>query len=219
MEWPRLVGAKRKKPSTGTWQDWKQHIADDCGARCVYCAINEGRFGGIRNFHVEHYRPKSRFPQLENDICNLYLACAVCNVLKCDDWPGEPCDDHRSPAYPDPAKCDYNKLFTVDSRTYEVASTTIAGQYVAERLMLNRGQLILQRRLDVCLRRLAQFELWCHDLLAKGSKTDLREAFRVLLAVSSMKAQVISARPYDDVATKRTAKRKARAKPKAGGTR
>ncbi len=219
MEWPRLVGAKRQRPASGTWQDWKQHIANECSAQCVYCAINEGRFGGIRNFHVEHYRPKARFPQFENDIRNLYLACAVCNVLKCDDWPGEPRMDHGSPAYPDPAQCDYNQLFTVDSRTFEVTSTTIAGQYVAERLMLNRGQLVLQRRLNVCLLRLAKFEAWCNAVPADASPEDLREALKVLAAVSSMKAQIINARPYEDTATKRVAKRKPPAKPKSGGTR
>ncbi len=219
MEWPRLVGTRRQKPATGTWPDWKQHIANDCGSRCVYCAINEGRFGGIRNFHVEHYRPKARFPEFENDIRNLYLACAVCNVLKCDDWPGEPRDDHSAPAYPDPAKCDYNLLFTLDKRTFQIASTKVAGQYVAERLMLNRGQLILQRRLQVCLLRLSQFEAWCNSIPEGTAPENLREALKVLSAISSMKEQAINARPYADTDTKRPPKSKPAIKAKPGRKR
>src|SRR5690349_11271873 len=103
MKWPILTGVTRAQPPSGRWHDWKEVISEDCDEKCIYCAIHEGRFGGLRNFHVEHYRPKDRFPRLENTITNLYLACAVCNVLKCDDWPQEPRGDHSVPAYPDPA--------------------------------------------------------------------------------------------------------------------
>ena len=84
MRWPNVVGKSRTQPNKGEWHDWKQEIADHCHGRCIYCAISEARFGGVRNFHIEHYRPKKKFPQFENDIKNLYSAGAICNVLKCD---------------------------------------------------------------------------------------------------------------------------------------
>ena len=208
MEWPRLVGAERRKPPSGTWRDWKQHIADECGSRCVYCAIDEGRFGGLRNFHVEHFRPKSRFPRFENEIRNLYLACAVCNVLKCDDWPGDPKADHTTPAYPDPAQSDYNDLFSINLSTFEVSSVTVAGQYVTERLMLNRAQLVLQRRLHAGLLRLGIFETWCQSIPSGVRRRDLRAVVKVLSKVGSIKAQIITARPYQDKDTKRPARAK-----------
>ena len=106
MKWIRICNAERSQPSSGSYREWKPQIARDCSHQCVYCAIIEARFGGIRNFHVEHYRPKSRaeFASLENVITNLYYACAICNGFKGADWPATPKSDHSVPAYPDPAE-------------------------------------------------------------------------------------------------------------------
>lgn len=198
MKWPLLSGKRRQQPVTGRWHEWKAKIADECGAQCIYCAIHEARFGGIRNFHVEHFRPKAKFPKLENDIRNLYLACAICNVLKCDDWPAEPKPDHSAPGYPDPAACDYNSLFSIDGRTHEIGSSVVAGRYVIERVMLNRAQLILQRRLAAFLARINEFEHWCATGTQDLDTSELREVIQVLTTISALKTAVFNARPYQD---------------------
>lgn len=209
MRWPNLVGKSRLQPGGGHWHDWKQAIADHCGGRCIYCAIPEGRFGGIRNFHVEHFRPKAKFRELENDISNLYLACAVCNVLKCDDWPAEPLSDHSIAAYPDPSVCDYNNLFMVSIGTYEVDSATIAGKYVRERILLNRAQLILERRLAGVLQRLNEFEIWVDKFRNDMTRQEMLGTIRIFRMISTVKTGALVARPYSDIATKRRPKVKA----------
>lgn len=208
VKWPQLLGKLRQQPATGCWHDWKPIIANECGAQCIYCAIHEGRFGGIRNFHVEHFRPKTRFLPLENDIRNLYLACAICNVLKCDDWPGEPSADHSVIGYPDPAICDYNTVFDIDRSTCEIGSRTVAGRYVIERIMLNRAQLILQRRLAALLDRIGAFVSWCNNDLQGASNADLKEIIHVLAKINKLKSVVLNARPYEDEDARRPPKAK-----------
>lgn len=187
-----------------------QIIADHCMGQCIYCAISEARFGGIRNFHIEHFRPKAKFSELENDINNLYLACAICNVLKCDDWPAEPTTDHSIAAYPDPSVADYNSIFEVSSDSYGASSTTIAGTYLVERLLLNRAQLILERRLLVMTQLLEEFEKWVGDSMSRMTKSELKSTMTILLDFTKVKTGALQARPYQDVDTKRAVKTRAR---------
>jgi hypothetical protein len=203
VRWPKLIGKARKQPRRGRWHDWKQSIADHCDGRCVYCAIPEGRFGGIRNFHIEHFRPKVRFPKLENKIHNLYLACAICNILKCDDWPAEPVADHSIAAYPDPSAVDYNTIFAVSQETYEVDSPTLAGRYLVERILLNRAQLVLERRLAAMLAFWAEFDTWVRESMDTMTRAEARQTMGILLDIGRAKTSALQVRPYGDVDTKR----------------
>jgi hypothetical protein len=217
VQWPNLVGKARRQPRRGTWHQWKQAIANHCDGRCVYCAIPEGRFGGIRNFHIEHFRPKVKFPKLENDIRNLYLACAICNVLKCDDWPAEPAGDHSRASYPDPFLIDYNALFVVSSATHEVASPTVAGKYLVERILLNRAQLILERRLAAMLRSLAEFDSWLSASIGSMTNEEMKTAVSVLQEISRVQTKTLEARPYRDLDTKRSRGSRGTRKRRNGG--
>jgi hypothetical protein len=145
LKWHRIRKEISVQPSRGTYHNWKDKVAEECYHHCTYCAIPEERFGGIRNFHVDHHRPKAIFDKLENDIKNLFLACSICNGFKSDDWPNEPAKDHSRPAYPCPSKVDYTDLFDC-LKTGEINGLYIAAKYVVERLFLNRPQLILERR-------------------------------------------------------------------------
>jgi hypothetical protein len=202
VKWPNLVGKPRVQPTRGKWHQWKQAIADYCDGRCVYCAIPEGRFGGIRNFHIEHFRPKVKFPKLENDIGNLYLACAICNVLKCDDWPAEPVADHSLASYPDPSLTDYNRLFVISSTTHKVGSQTVAGKYLVERVLLNRAQLILERRFAMLLSSMAEFDAWVGASMGSMTSEEMKSTVSVLLEISRVKTKTLEARPYRDLDTK-----------------
>ena len=146
MKWQQVRNEERVQPEGGSYTDWKDEIAAACGRQCVYCAISEARYGGIDNFHVEHFRPKSLFPKYTLTITNLYLACAICNRFKSNDWPAEPVDDHSVVAYPDPGAADYNDVMDVAVPGFSVAGNVVASQYVVERVYLNRPQLIRERR-------------------------------------------------------------------------
>lgn len=150
MEWKRIEKEKSKQPIRGTYKDthWKEQIAKECNNQCIYCCIKDGRFGGLRNFHIEHYKPKSKrcFKHLINNIKNLYLSCPICNSFKKDDWPNNPNKNLDIPCYPDPSKINYGDIINLDIVNFSISGKKIATRYMIERIYLNRPQLILERR-------------------------------------------------------------------------
>lgn len=148
MNWKLIQKDVARKPQKGTYQDWKQQIAEEGYNQCVYCAIHESAMGGIRNFHVEHYHPKSLFKEEENDYLNLFYACPICNTFKSNDWPGEPDKDNSVAAYPNPSQVDYSTLFDIDVSRGLIKGKNVAATYIQEKLFLNRPQLIILRRRD-----------------------------------------------------------------------
>lgn len=147
MKWFLIDKSKTEQPDQGKYADWKEIVREEGRKQCAYCATHEGLFGGLRNFHVEHYRPQKRFPHLENVIGNLFYSCAICNSFKGYSWPAEPDSKHAVAAFPCPAEVDYSQLieFTDD---YHLKSGYVAGEFVVERLFLNRPQLVSFRRLS-----------------------------------------------------------------------
>ena len=65
----------------------KKYLAKDFGHRCAYCDDLDKYNGGERNYHVEHFAPKEKFPDLRYVYDNLLYACPYCNGAKSDKWP------------------------------------------------------------------------------------------------------------------------------------
>ena len=57
--------------------------------RCAYCERTEAYLGGEEAFEVDHFRPRSKFPDLICAYDNLYYACRGCNGHKWETWPSE----------------------------------------------------------------------------------------------------------------------------------
>lgn len=154
MNWRLILKDKANQPENGTYTDWKEQIAEECFYQCIYCSINEAQFGGIDHYHIEHYKPKSieRFKALENDICNLFYSCPICNRFKSNDWPND-ADDLDTICYPDPSEYDYSELFDISIDDYKVYGKYVSTKYMTERLYLNRPQLLYERRETVLQQR------------------------------------------------------------------
>lgn len=153
MNWKKINKDPQKQPTNGTYSDWKPLLASEGFNQCVYCAIHENSMGGIRNFHIEHYRPKSKFADKENDYCNLFYSCPICNTFKSNDWPNEPVVDNSIAAYPNPSEVDYNTLFNIDIHKGLIDGKNIAAKYIQQKIFLNRPQLITERRIYFLFRR------------------------------------------------------------------
>ena len=69
--------------------EFKPHLRLDFGERCAYCGDGDSIAGSTRNFQVDHFAPKSKFPDLEFEYGNLMYACPYCNRAKWDYWVGE----------------------------------------------------------------------------------------------------------------------------------
>lgn len=148
MNWSLVVKLPANPPTVGHYRQWKSSLAIEARNRCVYCSVHDARFAGPRNFHVEHFKPKSRFPKLEKDYANLFFACPVCNVFKGDDWFDAPARAFDQVHYPHPCDVDYGTLFSLNHQTGVVAGKNVAASYIVHKLGLNRAQLILDRRLN-----------------------------------------------------------------------
>lgn len=65
------------------------------GGYCYYC---EQKIGKTDYAHIEHYKPKSQFPELSFEWENLHYSCNKCNIKKGTKWNQDhpildPCDD------------------------------------------------------------------------------------------------------------------------------
>ena len=171
---------------------------------CIYCTISDAHYGGIRNFHVEHYRPKSRFKGLEHIYSNLFYACAICNTFKGNDWPDEPKPESFDYIhYPDPSVTDYSKLFVVDPDTAMVSGVNVAARYLVEQLHLNRPQILRNRKLLLLGGRLAQVR----EALAMASREhgdieDLKQAIELVAEISRLFEGFWLGVPYDATETR-----------------
>lgn len=156
MNWKLIKKGIKEVPVKGTYSNWKAELAEEGHHQCVYCSISDSRFGGQRNFHVEHFRPKSLFPDLENIFSNLFYSCPICNVFKGNDW--YETDDLSTIHYPNPSQRDYSDLFELDKLTAEINGKYTASKYLVYKLALNRVQLILDRRLCLFMKQVESIQ-------------------------------------------------------------
>ena len=81
---PALQG----RTASGTHYN-KQNVVDALWemqhGKCCYCERRLPETGHLKA--VEHFRPKSIFPELRNEWRNLLLACSQCNGYKADKFP------------------------------------------------------------------------------------------------------------------------------------
>jgi uncharacterized protein (TIGR02646 family) len=191
------------------YKEWKMELSQEALHSCVYCCVHESYFGGIRNYHVEHYKPKSKFAELQNDYSNLFYCCAICNVFKGNDWIDLPADQnsYSAPFYPNPSLTDYAGLLSVDGTSKRVLSAFVTGKYLIERLYLNRPQLIIARRAHEVRKSL---QTTSSDLAALSSKLgnglDSNTAIKVI-GLLDRALQIIAlmdtAVPYETAETRR----------------
>lgn len=144
MNWKQIDREKRIQ-NEGVYSEWKQQISNDCYNQCVYCSIHEMPWGGIDHYHIDHFRPQSKFEDLVNIITNLYHCCPICNKFKSNDWKNEP-NDLNTICYPDPSDHNYTELFNLDTNNFTLEGKYLASSYLINRLYLNRPQLVYERR-------------------------------------------------------------------------
>lgn len=201
MNWPRIL-KPTPLPKGKQYRKWKEALAAESNHQCVYCAIPENRFGGSWNFHVEHFRPKSRFGTLTHNYGNLYYACAICNVHKGDRWPGEPTRNLDSKTFIEPSIHDYNDNFKVNSLCHVKGENT-AACYTVERVFLNRPQLINERRISrLRLRRIACQQSISDLVKLAGTRKSLRiqralaRTLAAVLKIQALEDSLAAERPY-----------------------
>ena len=120
------------------YRSYKPHLAADFSKRCGYTDCPDSWFGGINNFHIDHFIPWKTYPHLPNlktDYQNLIYCCSYVNILKSNDE-GE---------YIDPCNEDFNVHFSRDDVGNIVPnpdSPNAIYMYKKLRLFMRRYQII-----------------------------------------------------------------------------
>ena len=68
---------------------YRQAVRSDFRLFCAYCLTHEQDMNGPELFDMDHFRPRSRFPELGRNFYNHYYCCKRCNSIKSDKWPAE----------------------------------------------------------------------------------------------------------------------------------
>lgn len=129
------------------YRQYKPHLREDFQKRCGYTNCSDFWFGGKRTFHIDHFKPKSKYPLLETEYRNLVYCCSYVNILKSDDE-GD---------YLDPCDEDYNEHFERDNNGNIIPKSKSSGanyMYYKLKLYLKRYQIIwildeLSKKIDV----------------------------------------------------------------------
>jgi len=87
------------------YRRYKDPLETDFFERCGYTDCIQTWFGGKHTFQIDHFKPRSKYPELEVSYANLVYACSYVNRAKSDDLN----------EYLDPCDTDYNEHFYRDS--------------------------------------------------------------------------------------------------------
>jgi 5-methylcytosine-specific restriction endonuclease McrA len=70
---------------TQEWRKLRYEALKKYGPKCMLCGASKSS-GAI--MHVDHIKPRFRFPELELELSNLQILCEDCNMGKrdCSDW-------------------------------------------------------------------------------------------------------------------------------------
>ncbi|AZI55166.1 MULTISPECIES: hypothetical protein [Epilithonimonas] len=123
------------KKTFANYRSFKPYLRTDFRKKCGYTDCSDFWFGGPKTFHIDHFKPKSKFPELETSYSNLVYCCSYVNVLKSDD----------ENEYLDPCDVNFNEHFDRDNDGNIFAmkgSATAVYMHKSLKLFLKRYQII-----------------------------------------------------------------------------
>ena len=106
--------------------------------------------GGFQNFHIDHFRPRKKFPGLISTYANLYYACRWCNGDKSETWPSIE-EQNLGFGFVDPCVEDlYTTHAKLDPETGKLEPKSNPGKYTIDEIRLNRSKFkeLRKQRID-----------------------------------------------------------------------
>lgn len=125
---------------------YRPFLRIDFRERCAYCERTEVWLGGTDFFTVDHFRPRSKFPELSFHYPNLYYACGKCNQHKANTWPNENLSA-KGFRLSDPCEEDMYSEHLRELEEGTLESLDNCGRYTCDHIRLNRPDLSQWRRL------------------------------------------------------------------------
>ena len=132
----RKVPIRRSISRKNRYQEYKGDLRYDFNRSCGYCDDSD-EFQDKSTFHIDHFAPKSRFPDLELEYDNLVYSCRFCNVAKSNKWVS---DSHLKPqngdaGFVDPCSEEYDEHIYRDPSGRIFARTKL-GSFMVDELNL-----------------------------------------------------------------------------------
>lgn len=174
-------------PEYDKCEKYQEYLRTASNFSCAYCTISESESPGA-TFNIEHFRPKKKFPTLENKCNNLRYACPRCNSYKRSLWIEESAGCSKACETCTSMVCKENIPRFIDSLTEQPTEYIFLdgadvlhayngfkpADYTIKYLRLNRAQLIK-------LRHVRRFmDSWLNDLNVEREKAIKRlEEIRV----------------------------------------
>ena len=158
-----MVSIRKKIPvrsfltKYSSYTQYKEPLRSDFNRRCGYCDDIDHYCGGRRGYHIDHFRPRKKFPNLKDEYSNLVYSCPYCNGGKRADWPAgnsrETFIDDKG--YVDPCLSEYDDHFVrCDDGT--IKPLTKLGKYMFKELNLGFRRHKIIYLLDILEGLLAQ---------------------------------------------------------------
>jgi uncharacterized protein (TIGR02646 family) len=103
-------------------------LEEDFNKSCGYCDDPNLYYGQKLDYHIDHFKPKSRFPELEVEYKNLVYSCPYCNRAKSNKWKAKN-------GFIDPCSQEYDKNLQRNDKG-EIQSITERGKHIVQELRL-----------------------------------------------------------------------------------
>jgi hypothetical protein len=116
----------------------KQSLFKKFNNQCAYCGVNLSQPAVA---DIDHFYPKSKYPEFSQDISNLLIVCKRCNTTKRDSFP---LDGGGNPLLVNPTTEKMSDHISIDDNGY-LTGTTEKGKATISTLNLNNEALVNQR--------------------------------------------------------------------------
>ena len=171
-----LLQRTQNPPSGKKYQYYKPFLRIDFEYRCSYCKNREAVEGGSKKFHIDHYKPQKKFPNLRNSYPNLFYCCSECNNSKKDFWPSF-IDKLGKQYILNPCEHDFEKHYNM--KQSEWRGNTSTALWNIKRLRLNSRKRVQFREDEADIREIVNdLELKEKELIEILKKNKLSENSR-----------------------------------------
>lgn len=161
----------------------KKYLKQDFHSRCAYCDDLDFYYGGAKAFHVEHFAPKEKFPNLIHRYENLLYACPYCNEAKSDKWPSDSADISvvGEEGFVNPCAEEYDNHLERNSDG-KISSKSVLGDYMISNLKLYLKRHQIFYKIDQIQRQKTRIKQKIDEGKANGH--DMAELEEILVALN-----------------------------------
>lgn len=161
------IVVRSKVENKDDYKEYRSTLRDDFWYACAYCSITEIEAGGI-DFHIDHYYPRSEFPEYTNEYNNLFWSCRICNSHKGAYYPENDLDKNNGKVIIRLDEEDPDDHYRLPDGNMRLEPLTQKGNYNIYKLNLNRKPLLDLRNI--------RYNIWKSNTIIQSGLRTLSKA-------------------------------------------